>query len=381
MSGLPRGDQPVKEQIPRLAAKSAIRRSTRVAQAVPLVIRWLGTKAKELEEETATLSINCHGCRYFSRFHLRKNTRVTVHVGAAMENPSSAPQSFPARVAWTRKSRRLNGSYLVGVEFEVPQNLWHVEDAPEDWEPFSSPAWEDSESVSTEVERLLQLVQTGTYYQILGVQPDTPRSEVKRRFYYLASRFHPDHHMDFPEWMPRLSVLMDALTMAYRTLSDDESKNQYDSRLTRMSGEEISGPQRLARECLEMARECLEAKNYIGSILWLRRTIETEPNSSSYRAMLASSLAAVPEYRHEAIEQFEKAIELDSMDITVHLQYARLLEKMRFPLRARPLYLRVLELDVNHREAREGLERLGTAVTRPKSRSSLLGRLASRYGN
>jgi curved DNA-binding protein CbpA len=368
----------VKEHTPPITALGAKRRSTRVVQAIPLVITWTGTQSKTLLEETAALSINCHGCQYFSRFHVRKNTTIDVQVGPA-KNLDSPSLHFPARVAWIRKSRRLGGMYQVGVEFDTPQNIWHIGEAPEDWNSFTSSApKEDSISLLTEVERLLQFAHGGTFYELLGVESDAPRSEVKRQFYRLASRFHPDHQMDRPEWTPRLLVLMDSLTMAYRTLSDDDSKKQYDSRLIRKPQQKSSENQQSAQECLERSRECLAVKNYIGSILWLRRAIEVEPDSSSYRAMLGHSLAAVPEYRHEAVEQFQMAIKLDPSHIAAHFQYAQVLEQMKLPSRARPHYVRVLELDANHREARERLNRIDSAAPRPISRPSLLGRLAGR---
>ncbi len=119
-------------------------------------------------------------------------------------------------------------------------------------------------------------------------------------------------------------------------------------------------------------------KNYAGSILWLRRAIEADPRSSRYRAMLGHSLAAIPEYRREAVEQFEKAIELDPTYIAAHLQYAQMLEQMKMPGRARRHYVRVLELDMDHREARERLNRIDSAAPRSASRVSLLDRLTGR---
>lgn len=370
----------MKEQTPPIVAKGAKRRSTRLPKATPLLITWLGARGKTLTEESTTAIVNCHGCRYSSRYRLKKNSGINIQIVTGVENRVSTPPGFPARVAWVRKSRRLNGLYLIGVEFETPQNLWRLEDVPEDWESFSpADKKEEAAAESTEIGRLLQFADSGTYYQLLGVQADTHSSEVKRRFYHLASRFHPDHHMDHPEWTPRLLRLMDALTTAYKTLCHGPSKKHYDSRLAQAAGQEISWPKQMTREFLEKAQECLAEKNYIAAILWLRRAIEVEPDSPSYRAMLGSSLAAVPEYRREAVEQFERAIELDPTHIGAHLQYARLLEKMKFPGRARSHYLRVLELDMNHREARERLNRLDAGSPRPVSRSSLLDRLTGRH--
>jgi tetratricopeptide (TPR) repeat protein len=269
--------------------------------------------------------------------------------------------------------------YQVGVEFDTPQNVWHIGEAPEDWSSFSSDETtkDDPVSLETEVERLLRFAHAGKLHLLLGVRPDAPAAEVKRQFYHLASRFHPDHHMDHPEWTPRLLVLMDSLTMAYKTLSSDKSKRQNDSG-NQEERQETQGLQASARECLERSRECLAVKNYIGSILWLRRAIEVDPRSSTYRTMLGHSLAAVPEYRHEAVEQFEKAIELDPSHIAAHFEYAKMLERMKLPGRARRYYVRVLELDMDHREARERLNRIDSATPRPASRSSLLGRLTGR---
>jgi tetratricopeptide (TPR) repeat protein len=350
-----------------------------VVQAVPLVITWNGKHSRELLEKTATLSINCHGCQYFSRFNVRKNTRINVRVGGA-QDPDSAPRNFPARVAWVRKSRRLGGMYQVGVEFDTPQDVWQIGEAPEDWSSFTAyeKRKDDPASLESEVERLLQVAHAGKHHQLLSVRPNAPAAEVKRQFYHLASRFHPDHHMDHPEWTPRLLVLMDSLTMAYKALSADESKKKNDSRQIREDRQEASGLQASARECLERSRECLAVKNYIGSIVWLRRAIEVDPSSATYRTMLGHSLAGVPEYRHEAVEQFERAIELDPSHIAAHFEYAKMLELMKLPGRARRYYVRVLELDMDHREARERLNRIDSATPRPASRTSLLGRLTGR---
>jgi curved DNA-binding protein CbpA len=230
-----------------------------------------------------------------------------------------------------------------------------------------------------EVERLLYLARTESYYQLLGVRADSPRSEVKRRFYQLARQFHPDRHMNRPDWTPRLQTLMDSLTVAYRTLSDDEAKKAYDSRPGALQrGKQLPPAQLLPDECLKNAQTCVAVKNYVESILWLRRAIDLEPHSSVFRTMLGRSLAAIPEYRHEAVEQFERAIRLDSFNIVAHFEYARLLEHLRFPLRARSHYVRILELDPRHRPARERLNELDVKSPRSILRASLLTRLTRR---
>jgi tetratricopeptide (TPR) repeat protein len=201
---------------------------------------------------------------------------------------------------------------------------------------------------------------------------------LKRLFYGLARRFHPDFHMDCPEWTPRLVALMECLTAAYKTLSDNKTRKEYDALLARGSREELSDAQKRVQGYLDKARECIAEKNFAACILWLHRAIECEPNSSSHRAMLGRCLSAIPEYRREAVEQFEKAIELDHNNLTAHLQYGELLEQLKLPGRARSHYLRILELDEKHQEARRRLVKMDLESPRSVSRPSLFARFAGR---
>ena len=234
-------------------------------------------------------------------------------------------------------------------------------------------------SLLNEIERLLHFARSGSYYELLGARPDSTRSEFKHRFYQLARQFHPDRHMDRPDWASRLQTLMDSLSIAYRTLSNEVAKKAYDLRAeadwqkTHLPENSLS-----SEDYLKNSQRCVKARNYVGSVLWLRRAIELEPYSFAFRAMLARSLAAIPEYRQEAVEQFEQAIRLDSNNIAAHFEYAQLLEKLKFPLRARPHYARVLELDPHHAPARQRLNELDVKSPQSISRVSLLTRLAGR---
>lgn len=368
----------MREPNPPISTSGAKRRSTRIAQTVPLIVTWEDSDSRAIAEETATVSINCHGFQYFSRERPQRNSPITFQIIVKGKDKSAAATNYPGRVAWTRRSRRLDGLYLVGIEFGIPMNIWDVDEAPEDWAAFSVPTGEEPASFLAEVDRILHSARTANHYELLEVESSAPRSEVKRHFYQLARRFHPDHHMDHPEWTPRLLALMDALSTAYKILSDDKTRKEYDSLLTRETEQARSESPEVSRCYLARAQECMAEKNFAACMLWLHRAIENEPNSSSHRTMLGRCLSAIPEYRREAIDQFEMAIELDPHNLTAHLYYAELLEQLKLPGRARAHYLRVLELDPNHREARQRLSRLDATAPRASSRPSLLGRLTGR---
>src|SRR5262249_59441848 len=56
------------------------RRSTRIVQAVPLVVTGVDALGRPFTERTSTLIINCHGCRYQSKHYVLKNMWVTLEV-------------------------------------------------------------------------------------------------------------------------------------------------------------------------------------------------------------------------------------------------------------------------------------------------------------
>ena len=368
----------MREPIPSIATSGAKRRSTRIGLTLPVLVTGINRRDVCFAEKIETVSVNCHGFHYFSSQCLPKNSTVYAQLILNNKNNTGLSPTYRGRIAWIRKSSRLGGMYLVGVEFETPQNIWNVNTVPDDWVTFSPILKEDPSNFLAEVDRILGFIAVATHYQLLGVEPETPQSEIKRRFYQLARKFHPDHHMDHPEWTPRLLSLMDSLATAYKALSNNESKKKYDSHLVRSTEESQVNSGKLAQGFLDKALECMAEKNFSGSILWLHRAIEYEPNRSSHRAMLGHCLSSIPEYHREAVEQFEMALELDPRNMTAHLHYGELLEQLRAPWKARIHYARAHELDPHNREAVDRLNRLGAGMPRSASKFSLLGRITRR---
>jgi tetratricopeptide (TPR) repeat protein len=93
-----------------------------------------------------------------------------------------------------------------------------------------------------------------------------------------------------------------------------------------------------------------------------------------YHALLARSLGTVAQYRKEAIEHFETAIELDPWNLRVYSQFAELCEEMQLPARARGLYSKILEIDPEHAKSLEKLAQFNSGEKGAKS-SSVISRM------
>jgi tetratricopeptide (TPR) repeat protein len=216
-----------------------------------------------------------------------------------------------------------------------------------------------------EMRHLIELTGEGTYYQLLGVSSEFTAIQIKKSFYSLARKFHPDNHARSGELTKPLKELMTVVTEAYKTLANEEKRDAYDKALAKMGGLSIhrakGGTEESVAGWLMRANQCLRAKNFAGSVVWLRKCVDAMPQHALYHATLARSLATLPQYHNDAIDHFQRAIDLDPWKEPAYLEFAELLEKMELPSRARGVYSRLLEVCPGHTKASERLATLQPA--------------------
>jgi tetratricopeptide (TPR) repeat protein len=356
----------------------AKRRSTRVLHAVFLTVSGNDGYGRSFREETGTLELSFQGCRYFSKHSVPRNSWLTLEMPGG--DPGVDAHCYPARVAWVRKCRNLPHLFQIGVELDQPGNIWNLSDPPEDWQlPSSTRAVVDRLLFEREVKDVLAIAESGTYYQLLRVTSDCSPETIRRRYHELMRKFHPDRHATNPALADPLNKLAKAINTAYQTLTDDHAREAYDR--TMMSsrayvlGGEGSSLQKAVDECVEKARASFRALNYGGAILWLRKAVELDPQSARCHALLGRSLSVVPAYRRDAIEHYEKALQLDSLNTAVYFYLGKLYEEMKLPWRASLCYERVLEIDPENANAQEELRRLNPAKDEKAAGQNVVARI------
>src|SRR5260370_39073418 len=110
------------------------RRSTRIVQAVPLVVTGVDALGRPFVERTSSLIINCHGCRYQSKHYVLKNMWVSMEIPHA--EVGQPPRSVRGRIAWSQRQRTVRQLFQVALELEVSGNVWGIAFPPEDWVAF-----------------------------------------------------------------------------------------------------------------------------------------------------------------------------------------------------------------------------------------------------
>jgi hypothetical protein len=110
------------------------RRSTRIVQAVPLMVTGVDALGRPFAERTSTLIINCHGCRYQSKHYVLKNMWVNLEVPHPEQG--HPPRRVRGKVAWIQRPRTVRQLFQVALELEAPGNAWGIAFPPDDWFVF-----------------------------------------------------------------------------------------------------------------------------------------------------------------------------------------------------------------------------------------------------
>jgi hypothetical protein len=87
---------------------------------------WEGTDAlgQFFRESTKTVMVNCYGCQYQGIRYPAPNSSIMLEVSRG--DHRRLPRVVPARVIWVRRPQAYRTLYHVGIEFEVPGNVWDI---------------------------------------------------------------------------------------------------------------------------------------------------------------------------------------------------------------------------------------------------------------
>jgi hypothetical protein len=110
------------------------RRSTRVVQAMPIKVHGVDALSEPFIERTTTVMVSCHGCKYQSKHYVPKGSVVTIEI--PRRNPAAPARIITGSVIWVQRPNQAKDLLHIGLEFDVPGNVWDYSAAPDDWFPL-----------------------------------------------------------------------------------------------------------------------------------------------------------------------------------------------------------------------------------------------------
>jgi curved DNA-binding protein CbpA len=168
------------------------------------------------------------------------------------------------------------------------------------------------------------------HYDRRGVSKSASANEIRQAYARLAKEKHPDRYLDPTEKQRAHSYFQD-LTSAFNTLYNPNSRREYDASRERPTPRT---PEEIARDAYERANEMRDAGNTEEASTLLRSAVHHAPNEAIYHHALGRVLARNRATARDAIQAFEKAIQLSPREAAYRVDLAALLLSQGLTLRA-----------------------------------------------
>lgn len=159
-----------------------------------------------------------------------------------------------------------------------------------------------------------------TLYEVLGLEQNASRAEVKRAYVNAAKRLHPDAlaRLGLDDVKAEANALFARIGHAHSVLSDADERERYNAELagdTQADAERVAQAEALFRKGELMLR----AGSFAESIAFLEPAAETCPEEADYRSALGWALFKKnPPETERAVSELETALEA-APETAVHL--------------------------------------------------------------
>jgi curved DNA-binding protein CbpA len=229
------------------------------------------------------------------------------------------------------------------------------------------------------IENYLKRAETSfSHYEILGVESTADISEIKKLYFDLARKYHPDKfHNEDEKVRKQLQDAFSKLAEAYDTLKDKDQRELYDFKLKRkITAEEEAQKMReiekakgnnqestvekiqLAKTYFERGFSLLMANEIEKAIPFLSNATNLSPNTARYHAYYGKSLIGNKKYRHQAEQELLSAIKLEPNSGTFRIMLVEFYIEFNLMKRADGELQKLLEMEPNNKEAKLLLDKI-----------------------
>ena len=250
--------------------------------------------------------------------------------------------------------------YCLGlIELEGEAQGWSQETS--DSEEQDEDALLSDEKVR-EVVALYEVLPDLDYYQVLRVDENTDVDEIKKTYFQLARKYHPDlFDRGLPDNVKRkIDEVFDYITKAYHTLCDDDAKAAYDKKKDKpkpKAGDARDDTKR-AEVKFRQGKTLFDQTRFDEAVILLQEAIRLDSHKSQYFLLLAMTQSKIKQFQKKAVSNFQKAIELEPWNPDAYLGLGSLYRREGMPVMASKYLKKALQVDPDHRGARKELAEL-----------------------
>jgi curved DNA-binding protein CbpA len=206
------------------------------------------------------------------------------------------------------------------------------------------------------------------FFQILGVEPNASKEEIKRAYFSLAKEYHPDKHFgSYSAEVRNLAAeIFDLVSTAHDTLTDDEERERYVSDLAAGVRKDVSDEvsKILAAEGkFQKGEELFRKKQFRDAHASFKEAVELYGEEGEFHAYLGWSLFQTDPQANDvaerAIENIERGIRLNPKLDKSYLFLGYIYKAVGRPDRAEKQFEKAIQCNPDCIEALRELRLLG----------------------
>jgi len=212
-----------------------------------------------------------------------------------------------------------------------------------------------------EVLSLRDMLPAMTLYQILDIPKTASDEEIKKAYFQMARKFHPDRfdRKLLADFKGPIDEVFDNITRAYRTLSNKESRRVYDAKSAPAAAQEdVQESYRRADIKFRQGKTLYGQGRYEEALAYLEEAIRIRRDKGDYYLLLAMCESRLKAYVQKAEQDFLKAIQLEPWNPEGYVGLALLYKSEGLKTKAIKQLEKALEAEPDHASAREALEEL-----------------------
>ncbi|HAR35811.1 MAG TPA: hypothetical protein DCR87_02670 [Acidobacteria bacterium] len=209
-----------------------------------------------------------------------------------------------------------------------------------------------------ELKEIKSQLNSRNYYELLGVSRVATDEEIKKAYFNLARKYHPDRFNSNLSDHSLVNEVFNAITTAYRTLSEPDQRKKYDQQLAAPQQETADDLARKAEVKYRQGRTLYNQGMYEEAVIFLEEAIRLKKARADYYLLLAMAESKLPAYKKKAEEDFLRAIEMEPWNAEGYVGLGLLYLGEGLKVRAKKQLQRALEIDPDHHQARAALTEL-----------------------
>jgi len=198
------------------------------------------------------------------------------------------------------------------------------------------------------------------HYQVLGVPSHADEEEIKKAYFGLARKFHPDlfgRHLA-AEYKSQLEEVFTFITRAYRALLSKEPNTPFAKTPASVPREGEKDRSKNAETRFRQGKTLFDRGHYEAAISLLEDAIRLKSDKGDYYLLLALAQSKISTFSKKAEHNFLHSLELEPWNPEGYVGLGFLYKHEGLLARAKKQFEKALEIDPEHEIAKQTLRRV-----------------------